>query len=160
MDLFVMNRQNFVLEEVNAAEIFKDISYSMKPVLAEKNVSLYINIQPVVIRVECDLFKTLMFNLMDNAIKAGCKKINICGKISAGAYAVTVSDDGSGIPASELSKITEAFYTVDKSRSRRQHGAGIGLALAAKIAEIHGGTLVFNSAEGKGTDVKFNLGVA
>ena len=57
----------------------------------------------------------------------------------------------------ELSKITEAFYMVDKSRSRKQHGSGIGLALSAKIANIHGSSLEFSSVEGVGTIVKIDL---
>ncbi|MDE6738035.1 MAG: sensor histidine kinase, partial [Lachnospiraceae bacterium] len=48
---------------------------------------------------------------------------------------------------------TEAFYMVDKSRSRKQHGAGIGLALAEKIAQIHGSTLEFESDGVSGTTV-------
>jgi len=157
MDLIVLNRQDFILEEMNAEALFEDISGSLKPMLEDKNVSLHLNIQPGYIRVEYDLFKTLMFNLIDNAVKAGCKMIDISGKQNKKRYNMRVVDNGSGMPQSELSKITEAFYTVDKSRSRRQHGAGIGLALVAKIAEIHGSTLSFNSAEGVGTDVRFDL---
>jgi len=157
MDLIVLNRQDFVLEEMNTTELFEDIAGSLKPMLEDKNVLLHVNIQPTYIKVEYDLFKTLVFNLIDNAIKAGCKEINISGKQNKKRFYISVIDNGRGMPQSELAKITEAFYTVDKSRSRRQHGAGIGLALAAKIVEIHGSTLTFNSAENVGTDVRFDL---
>ena len=157
MDLIVLNRQDFILEEMSAEVLFEDISGSLRPMLKDKDVSLYLDIQPVYIKVEYDLFKTLMFNLIDNAVKAGCKRIDISGRQDKHRYHMSVIDNGSGMPKSELSKITEAFYTVDKSRSRRQHGAGIGLALAAKIVEIHGSTLLFNSAENVGTDVRFDL---
>ena len=157
MDLIVLNRQDFILEEMNTEELFADISGSLAPMLADKNVSLHLNIQPSYIKVEYDLFKTLMFNLIDNGVKAGCGRIDINGSQNENRYSISVIDNGRGMPKSELSKITEAFYTVDKSRSRRQHGAGIGLALVAKIAEIHGSTLTFNSAEGVGTDVRINL---
>jgi len=157
MDLVVLNRQNFILEEMSAEELFNDISGSLRPMLEDNNVSLHTNIQPAYIKVEYDLFKTLMFNLVDNAVKAGCKTIDISGKRRENYYSITVTDNGRGMPVSELAKITEAFYTVDKSRSRRQHGAGIGLALVAKIAEIHGSTLTFNSAENVGTEVKIDL---
>ncbi|MCL2355724.1 MAG: HAMP domain-containing histidine kinase [Defluviitaleaceae bacterium] len=157
MDLIVLNRPDFILEDMNADELFENISGSLKPMLETRDVSLHLNIQPARIRVEYDLFKTLMFNLIDNGVKAGCKRIDISGRQNKNRYAISVIDNGRGMPASELTKITEAFYTVDKSRSRRQHGAGIGLALAAKIVEIHGSTLSFNSAEGIGTDVKLDL---
>jgi len=157
MDLIVLNKQDFVMEEMNAEELMANISGSLKPMLEDKNVSLHVNMQPAYIKVEYDLFKTLMFNLIDNAIKAGCKEVDMTGKRIENHYNISVSDNGKGMPPSELTKITEAFYTVDKSRSRRQHGAGIGLALAAKIAEIHGSTLTFSSYENVGTVVKINL---
>jgi len=160
MDLIVLGRQNFVLEEISAQEFFADVSGSIGPMLDNKNVSLHLNMQPAYIKIEHDLFKTLVFNLIDNAIKANCKRIDITGKQDDGRYSICVSDDGSGIPEAELAKITEAFYTVDKSRSRKQHGAGIGLALSAKIAEIHGSRLVFSSVENTGTDVTLHLGYA
>ena len=56
-----------------------------------------------------------------------------------------------GIPEKELSRITEAFYMVDKSRARRQGGAGLGLSICAEIVKQHGGKLSFQSMEGKGT---------
>ena len=158
MDLIVLNRQDFILEEMNAEELFENIAGSLKPMLEDKNVPLHLNIQDAFIKVEYDLFKTLMFNLIDNAVKAGCKRIDISGSLNENGYNIDVTDNGRGMPMSELTRITEAFYTVDKSRSRKQHGAGIGLALAARIAEIHGSTLTFNSAENVGTVAKIILG--
>ena len=57
----------------------------------------------------------------------------------------------------EIGKITEAFYMVDKSRSRAQGGAGLGLALCKAIAALHGGALRFESQEGRGTTVTVEL---
>ena len=70
---------------------------------------------------------------------------------------ISVTDHGKGIPKEDLKKITEAFYMVDKSRSRQQGGAGLGLAISAKIAEGHGGYLDFESEPGKGTKAKLYL---
>ena len=58
----------------------------------------------------------------------------------------------------ELNKITEPFYMVDKSRSRAEGGAGLGLALCKRIAELHRGRLRFESKEGQGTMVTVTLG--
>jgi len=157
MDLIVLNRQDFILEEMSAGELFQDISGSLKPMLDDNGVKLNLKIQPAYINVEYDLFKTLMFNLIDNAVKAGCTVIEINGKQRKNTYSISVIDNGRGMPEPELTRITEAFYTVDKSRSRRQHGAGIGLALVSKIAEIHGSALTFNSAENVGTAVRIDL---
>ena len=70
---------------------------------------------------------------------------------------VTLRDYGRGIPKEDLQKITEAFYMVDKSRSREEHGAGLGLALAVKIAKLHQTELVYESVAGQGTCVSFML---
>ena len=135
-------------------------------------------------RVENDLFKTLMLNLVDNAVKSGGDKVTIQaeevsdsdesrGKDRAygtdrdhendevnevsGKLRISVRDNGRGIPENELDRITEAFYMVDKSRSRKEHGAGLGLALCDKIAKLHGTELTFASTMGLGTEVSFEL---
>jgi len=157
MDLIVLNRQEFTLEGMHAEELFASIAGGLKPMLDEKQVSLHLKVSPAFIRVEYDLFKTLMLNLIDNAVKAGCDRIDVIGQPNGERYGVMVADNGRGMPAPELARITEAFYTVDKSRSRKQHGVGLGLALAARIANIHGGTLAFRSGEGIGTVAKVDL---
>lgn len=76
-------------------------------------------------------------NLADNSIKADCTDFWIIGKQERDYYQIKIKDNGKGIPPEELGKVTEAFYMVDKSRSRKQHGAGLGMALVSKIVEIH-----------------------
>ena len=75
-------------------------------------------------------------------------------------YRLIVEDQGRGIPEQDLQRITEAFYMVDKSRSRAEGGAGLGLALCKTIAAFHGGTLHFFSREQQGTTVEVTLGGA
>lgn len=157
MDLIVLNRQDFTLEEMQADELLQHIAGSLKPVLADKNVTISLDVFPETVMVEYDLFKTLLLNLIDNAIKAGGDKIEVIGKTDGDRYSIYIADNGRGIPQSELTRITEAFYMVDKSRSRKQHGAGLGLALADRIARIHGNALEFVSREGAGTAVRIIL---
>ena len=66
---------------------------------------------------------------------------------------IEVKDNGRGIPEKDVEKVTEAFYMVDKSRSRQNGGSGLGLALCVRIAELHRGKLRVYSQEGKGTVV-------
>ena len=66
---------------------------------------------------------------------------------------LTVRDTGCGIPAGDLPHVTEPFYMVDKSRARDQGGSGMGLALCARIAELHGTRLELESRPGAGTRV-------
>lgn len=157
MDLIVLNVQDFVLEELPADELLQNIADTLKPLLLNENIKFKLIAAKAYIKVDYDLFKTLLLNLADNAVKAGSTEILLAGKVKGERYSVSVYDNGCGIPADELSRITEAFYMVDKSRSRKQHGAGLGLALASKIAEIHGSKLEFKSEPGKGTKVSLSL---
>ena len=65
--------------------------------------------------------------------------------------ALVVEDDGCGIPKEDIAHLTEAFYMVDKSRSRQSGGAGIGLALTSVILRRHGLGLRIESRLGQGT---------
>ena len=91
--------------------------------------------------------------LVDNAVKADCEDIWIRGKQSKNFYQIMIKDNGKGIPVDELGRITEAFYMVDKSRSRKQHGAGLGMALVAKIVEIHRAKMKIESDGRTGTEI-------
>ena len=73
-----------------------------------------------------------------------------------GCY-IQVADNGEGIPEAALKHLTEAFYRVDKARSRKQGGAGLGLTLCAKIVEIHHGTMMFQTNGGQGLQVMIEL---
>ncbi len=99
--------------------------------------------------IECDedLFLSLITNLIDNACKASPAKSCIC--LSGTESGIFVEDEGPGIPEDEITRITEPFYMVDKSRSRKEGGAGLGLALCLQIARLHGGRLeIKNRPEG------------
>ena len=155
MDLTVLGRTDFDLQEMAADELLADIAGGLEPLFAEKGISFELSAEPAYIRVEYDLLKTLVVNLLDNSIKAGCTRLELSGKETGdGEYRICVRDNGCGMEEEELSRITEAFYMVDKARSRKQHGAGLGLALADRIAGIHGSRLEFQSKKGVGTEVK------
>lgn len=157
MDLIVMERQEFVMEEFSARDLLANLSETLRPVCESQKVTLQTEITDCYIRIEYDLFKTLLLNLVDNAIKSNASLILLSGKPVDHGYEIRVSDNGCGIPESEISRITEAFYMVDKSRSRKQHGAGIGLALVSQIAKLHQAKLHFESTLQAGTTVSIIL---
>lgn len=157
MDMTVLDHKDFVLQETEAQALFQELTADTEYLMTEKGASLRCSAEPAYIEVEYDLFKTLYLNLIDNALKAGATDIQVTGRRCKSAYAMRITDNGSGIPAQEIQRITEAFYMVDKSRSRKQHGAGIGLALAERIAQIHGSTLEFESDGASGTTVSMWL---
>lgn len=158
MELTVLNHKVFELQEMWADQMLNEITQGFAYVAKEKGVSVHCEAEKAVVKAEFDLLKSLLLNTIDNAIKAGAKEITISGKVSPEArYVLRIQDNGCGIPEKEIKRITEAFYMVDKSRSRKQHGAGIGLALSEKIARIHGSSLKFESDGKTGTAVILEL---
>ncbi|MCD8143922.1 MAG: HAMP domain-containing histidine kinase [Oscillospiraceae bacterium] len=153
LELITLDKQTFLLEEMEAEPLLLDVQQTAQTGADKRGVTLIIQGEPGRIRVEYDLFKTLLLNLIDNALKSGGSRVEVTGQRRGRVYSIQVEDNGRGIPEEELSRITEAFYMVDKSRSRREHGAGLGLALCDRIAKIHGTNLDFDSVEGVGTTV-------
>lgn len=100
---------------------------------------------------DIDLLTEAVVNLVDNAIKASSPGQMV--RLYTEDGALVVEDEGQGIPEDELSKLTEPFYMVDKSRSRKSGGSGMGLALTATILRRHGLALHFESHVGAGTKV-------
>lgn len=127
--------------------------------IGQKQLHFSCRLKPAVLTGDIDLLLSLLGNLVDN----GCKACGEGGSIRVegetdkegekACYRITVTDNGRGIPPEELSKITEAFYMVDKSRARREGGAGLGMAICARIIEAHGASWEIASAPGAGTVV-------
>ena len=102
-----------------------------------------------------------MRNLIQNAKKADPKDncIYVMGKNIENRYIVSVIDNGIGIPKEHIKRVTEDFYMVDKSRSRKNGGTGSGLSLCKKILEFHNSKINIESEENLGTRVFFELEV-
>lgn len=77
--------------------------------------------------------------------------------MTASGCRIRVADNGRGMPPEAIAHLTEAFYRVDKARSRAQGGAGLGLTLCNEIARLHGGSLSFDSRLNAGTTVTVTL---
>jgi two-component system, OmpR family, sensor histidine kinase VicK len=98
--------------------------------------------------------------LVDNAIKYGPPggTVTLRSDITrSGKFRITVEDEGPGIPREDLPRIFERFYRVDKARSRRMGGTGLGLPIAKTIVEAHGGHVTAESRPGKGTRMSIHL---
>ena len=157
MDLFVLDKQEFILEKMSVREMFENLEQGIEPVCRKHGAILHMEIEDGIIRVDYDLFKTMILNLADNALKADCRDVWVEGKQDGNIYQIRIKDNGKGIPPEELERITEAFYMVDKSRSRKQHGAGIGMALVSKIVEVHGAKMEIESDGKTGTQIYLNF---
>jgi two-component system, OmpR family, sensor kinase len=98
-----------------------------------------------------DYIKQLFLILLDNAFKytPATGKVEIVGSLDRGTVTITVADTGIGIPPGDLPRIFERFHRADNARFRP--GAGLGLAIAQRIAEQHGGKIEVESALGQGS---------
>lgn len=156
LDLLVLKKKDFELRPTNLQTVIEGAVHTALPSMADKNISLKGRYDDGFCLMESDLVKSLIINLIDNAKKAidDSGNILVVGRLTEEGCLITVADTGRGMKPEELSRITEAFYRVDKSRSRAQGGAGLGLALCQAIGELHHGQLIFESTPGKGTVVK------
>jgi len=160
MSLLVVGHSEADVKSVNMARLCAMAAESALPAMAAQGLELDVRTQDGTLMGDPALLQTLVQNLLDNARKASEAggRVALSGEaVESGGYRLTVSDQGRGIPPGEINKITEAFYMVDKSRSRAQGGAGLGLALCKSIAALHGGDLRFESEEGLGTRVTVEL---
>ena len=145
MDLVVLDKNDFTLVRGYSRRIMGHVVAVVTPMLEKNGLTLSTGIEQQLILYEKDLLLTMLTNLIDNARKASepGKIIFLSGKKQQNRYRITVRDQGIGIPEEDLKRITEAFFMVDKSRARAQHGAGLGLAIINRIAQLHVSELHF-----------------
>ena len=155
MELTRVDKQEITFGCLSVKELMSSLQATALPMLTEKSITLTINVEDGCVYGDKDLLLSFFLNLVDNGRKA-CDvggNIQIRGRKAGKGYQFQIRDDGRGIPQEELSHITEAFYMVDKSRARKEGGAGLGMALCAKILELHGGKWRLKSKMGEGTAV-------
>ena len=155
MELITVGEAKLEWGQEDMESLFHEIGASLKVIADNHMMDLSCESEAGLLCVDRELFKSLLYNLVDNAIKAsregGC--IRVAGKFEEGWFCITVEDEGVGIPEEEIAKITQAFYMVGKVRSRASGGAGLGLALCAEIVSHHQGKMQFESRLGEGTRV-------
>ena len=142
------------------AALFGQSEKSMQMRAAEKRIKLtYAAPGDFMIRGNEEQLLILMNNLIDNAIKASPpeEEIRIRAYPEKDRIVVEVEDHGTGMEPEQVPHIKEAFYRVDKARSRAAGGAGLGLAICDRIARIHHADMTFLSEPGKGTTVKLSF---
>lgn len=159
LELVSLHKNELVKKQVSTRQLESDIKATMRPVFQERAVKSRIDLERAALYGDRDLLLSLLYNLLDNASKAVEKGgfVLLKGRKVNGAYEIKVVDNGRGIPKSEITRITEAFYMVDKSRSRKEGGAGIGLSLCKQIVDLHEGRLEIVSNPGEGTVIRLIL---
>ena len=156
MQLISMQENPVVLKKaIDAKELLEKVCTALTPAAKEKQIKLQTKLQTDILTGDPDLLFSLLTNFTDNAIKASPENTVICltADTSNALQTVSVIDQGSGIPADQIALVTEPFYRVDKARSRKLGGAGLGLSLCQMIAQAHDGRLDIQSEVGKGTTI-------
>lgn len=159
LDLLVVKNQETILTPTDPALAVRNVINVMKPELAKEHITLKSSCRKGCCMMDIDLFQSLIINIIDNARKAIDDNglIHVAGTVRDDNYVIIIKDNGRGMPPEEITRISEAFYRIDKSRSRAQGGAGLGLAICSKIAEIHQAKIKYKSAVGRGTVVTITL---
>ncbi len=161
LQMIVLDKGDFEKKLIPMEELFKQIKDSARFLGEKYRLKIHYKYDPALVSIEKSLMVTAILNLVDNACKASENggDVYVLGKRLGEKYALAVVDFGVGIPEEEIAKIMEPFYMVDKSRARKQGGAGLGLSLCRKIIRLHGGEFHINSKPGKGTWMQVLLDV-
>lgn len=159
MNLILLREDTFDMREEDLEYILEDIEKVLAKKAELKNIDIKIIGENVRRKVNRDLFKGMIINLLDNAINASNDgdKIIIGIESNKDYDMVFVKDQGIGMDNEHIKKVTQPYYRVDKSRSRKSGGAGLGLSLCNEIIKVHGGEIDIDSTKGKGTTVKIKF---
>ena len=147
--------QEISLSEISVNDLLEQVRTSIEAPLREKDIQLIVTCGAGTILGDIDLLQSAIVNLVDNAAKASERGQQV--SVNAYGNVIEVSDHGKGIPTDALEHITEPFFMVDKSRSKKFGGVGLGLALVKEIVQAHNAKLEVESIEGSGTTVRIRF---
>lgn len=159
LEIIVLKKEQLELVPQNLARIIYSLGHHLQPIYKQWGITLRFSCADGMCLMEPDLVASLLVNLLDNARKAldGGGEIYLVGEMLPNGCRIRVMDNGKGIPPEALEHLMDAFYRVDKSRSRAQGGVGLGLSLCNRIVELHNGNIHFDSEEGRWTVVTVDL---
>ena len=154
-DLIYLKWSEIEMADVPIREMLTIVEKSILPLLKSKKQSLVLHVEPGNIWGNCELLAEAVINLVDNARKASAEgaSIEIIGEKRESGYRLRIIDHGIGMSQDTVSHICDEFFMADKSRARKQGGAGIGMSLVAAIMEQHHIEWGIESELGQGTSV-------
>lgn len=143
--------------------LIKQIATAIQPQISEKGLLLAIDVPDKLPPVNIDSHRIgqVLRNLLENAVVHSNRgdSITVAARQQTDQIEVSVIDTGEGIPDEDLPKIFERYYRVDKSRTRASGGSGLGLTIARRLVEAHGGNIRVESTPGKGSCFTFTVPV-
>jgi signal transduction histidine kinase len=166
-DIFLLNRMDeapemIAKERVDLAELIAVLLYDVSLSLYEKNITAYNRTEDL--SLVCIGNQSLLYsvfrNLVDNTVAYAGEGTNIyieCNTEDPGYYYFSYSDNGIGVSDEHLDRLFERFYRVDKGRSRKAGGTGLGLSVVKNAILLHGGTIRAKQRPGKGLEFVFSI---
>jgi two-component system OmpR family sensor kinase len=148
---FELSKERCDLNEVLAGAV------DSASLLSEKHPVVFQGLEkPLEANVDRDRIHQVVMNLISNAIQHNPQGCEIAVSLKQGGI-IEIADNGIGIPEESLPHIFDRFYRVDKSRTREQGGAGLGLSIAQSLVEAHNGTISASSMAGSGATFTIKL---
>lgn len=153
-DWFKLNSDEFAMEieEVEVAELTRNILIDWIPVFEDKQIEYNIDIpeQPFRVKLDADSYMRILNNLIQNVLAhSQADRIGIIMQKQSGTVQILLEDNGIGIGKDDLKYIFDRFYKCDKGRSEK--GSGLGLSIVYQLVEKMNGRITVESEEGKGT---------
>ena len=134
---------------------------ALRPRAEAKGVSLGVDMAGPLPELDLDPTRIAQAvgNLLDNAVTHTPEggSVTVSAQASAGAVVVQVADTGPGIAPDDLQRVFDRFYRADPSRSRSTGGTGLGLNIARRLVEAHGGSIEAESVVGRGSRLNIRL---
>jgi two-component system OmpR family sensor kinase len=144
---------------VSLAAVVEDAVTLLRPMAERRRIAIDVRTDDVSVEGDPDRLRELVTALVSNAIHYNRDGGRIEVSVSAAADGVRmqVIDTGQGIAPADLPRVFDRFYRADPARGRNPGGAGLGLAVAKRIAESHGGEITCRSEPGQGTEIDVRL---
>ncbi len=168
LDFSKLKHHDIILSRkpVDLYSLVQMVKAVLQPMAEKKSLSVRIDIDPEAAIVDADenRLQQILLNLLGNAVKfteeGGITVTAAREAPGAGAFVITVADTGIGIPADKTERIFETFEQADGSIARMYGGSGLGLSIAKKLVELHGGRIWVETEVGKGSRFSFTVPAA
>ncbi len=147
-------------EPTDLAQLTAELASTFRSAIENAGLTFHVKCEPLHtdVYVDREMWEKIVLNLLSNAFKFTLQgDITIELKEASESVQLEVRDSGTGIPASEITRLFERFYRVPNARGRSNEGTGIGLALVHELVRLHGGTIAANSKEGRGSSFEVTL---
>ena len=128
--------------------MLEQLTYEFKPMLLDKNLECVLEIAPdVSVKCDVDKMQRVFDNLLRNAVNYSFDNgiVHIVVTQNEESIVIKFTNQGNTIPKEKLERIFEQFYRLDTARNSKSGGAGLGLAIAKEIVELHGGHIIARS---------------